>query len=294
MKLAVAGKGGVGKTTLTAWMGDHLARQGHETWLVDADTALSLGAALGLPPEAIPAPLITDEALIRERVGSGLISLSPMVADLPERLRVKAGGVNLLVMGSVAGAGGGCACEANALLKSLLAHLLMERGEWLLVDLEAGVEHLGRGTVAAVDGLIVVAEPSFRSLSVAARIAALAADLGLTRQVLVLNRAVDATLPSEIPGLPPLAAAIPPLSSLAQRQLGCPSVLGLSQRAEVDRACAAILDALAAQPVQVSQGAQAQGPRAVPSAQPSPSARAVHDAQAAPVARDAPEPQPAR
>jgi CO dehydrogenase maturation factor len=247
MKLAVAGKGGVGKTTLTAWIGDHLARQGRETWLVDADTALSLGSAIGLPPASIPSPLIRDEALIRERVGSGLLSLNPEVADLPERLRVRAGDLNLLVMGSVAGAGGGCACEANALLKTLLAHLLMDLNQWLLVDLEAGVEHLGRGTVAAVDGLIVVSEPSWRSLTVAAEIATMAADLGLTRQVLVLNRSGVQTVLPEIPGLPPLAATIPSLSSLAARQLSSPSVLDLPQRMEVDRACADILSALASQ-----------------------------------------------
>jgi len=246
LKLAVAGKGGVGKTTLTAWIGDYLARQGHATWLVDADTALSLGAALGLPPEIIPPPLILDETLIRERVGSGFINLSPYVADLPERLRVRAGDINLLVMGSVAGAGGGCACEANALLKTLLAHLLMDLNQCLIVDLEAGVEHLGRGTVAAVDGLIVVTEPSWRSMSVAAQIATMAADLGLTRQVLVLNRTSNETQLPDFPGLPPLVAAIPPLSSLAERQLTSPSVLDLPQRAEVDQVCADILKALQA------------------------------------------------
>jgi CO dehydrogenase maturation factor len=248
LKLAVAGKGGVGKTTITAWIGDYLARQGHETWLVDADTAISLGDALGLPPERIPPPLILDETLIRERVGSGFINLSPEVADLPERLRVRSGDINLLVMGSVAGAGGGCACEANALLKTLLAHLLMDLNQCLIVDLEAGVEHLGRGTVAAVDGLIVVSEPSWRSLSVAAQIAIMAADLGLTRQVLVLNRASDGTTLPDIPGLPPLAVSIPSFASLAERQLVSPSVLDLPQRAEVDQACADILKALWSKP----------------------------------------------
>lgn len=255
MKLAVAGKGGVGKTTLTAWIGDYLARQGGEPWLVDADTALSLGAALGLPPQRSPTPLVRDEALIRERIGHGFIHLNPDVADLPERLRVRLGNINLLVMGSVAGAGGGCACEANALLKSLLAHLLLDREQCLVVDLEAGVEHLGRGTVAAVDGLIVVAEPSWRSLSVAAQVATLAAELGLTRQVLVLNR-IQA--PCDLPalsGLPPLAAAIPPLSSLADRQLTSPSVLDLPQRETVDGACRAILSALEALPRPQAEGA---------------------------------------
>jgi CO dehydrogenase maturation factor len=259
MKLAVAGKGGVGKTTLTAWIGDYLARQGRETWLVDADTALSLGAALGLSPESIPAPLILDEALIRERVGSGFISLSPEVADLPERLRVRVGTINLLVMGSVAGAGRGCACEANALLKALLAHLLMDRDQCLLVDLEAGVEHLGRGTASAVDGLVVVSEPSWRSLSVAAQIAGMAADLGLTRQALVLNRSADQTILPDIPGLPPLVAVIPSLSSLVERQLASPAVLDLPQRNQVDRACADILKALGAP--DVPHASHAPGPQ---------------------------------
>lgn len=244
MKLAVAGKGGVGKTTLTAWLGDYLARQGRSPWLVDADTALSLGSALGLPAEALPTPLIQDEALIRERVGKGFINLNPDVSDLPERLRVRLGNINLLVMGSVAGAGGGCACEANALLKSLLAHLLLDRDQWLLVDLEAGVEHLGRGTVTAVDGLIVTAEPSWRSLSVAGQVATMAAELGLTRQILVLNRAPASVALPALPGLPPLAAVIPPLSSLADRQLTSPSVLGLPQHDIVDRICGTILAAL--------------------------------------------------
>lgn len=243
MKLAVAGKGGVGKTTLAAWIGDYLARCGRETWLVDADTALSLGSALGLAPESIPPPLVLDETLIRERVGSGFINLSPEVSDLPERLRVRLGKLNLLVMGSVAGAGGGCACEANALLKALLAHLLLDRNQSLIVDLEAGVEHLGRGTVAAVEGLLVVAEPSWRSLSVAAQIACMAAELGLVRQALILNRAPEGTLLPDIPGLPPLVASFPILPSLAERQLVSPSVLNLSQRDVVDRVCRDILNA---------------------------------------------------
>lgn len=261
MKLAVAGKGGVGKTTIAAWLGDHLARQGRDTWLVDADTALSLGAALGLDPAAVPAPLIGDADLIRSRVGAGMISLTPEVADLPERLCVQAGAARLLVMGSVAGAGGGCACEANALLKALVAHLVLERDQWLVVDLEAGVEHLGRGTVAGVDGLVVVSEPSFRGLSVAARVAAMAADLGLDRQVLVLNRTPPGTALPDIPGLPPLAVAIPPLPGLMARQMDNPSVLGLPEQSGIGAAMDAILAALA-----VSGRNQPQPPRCVPCA----------------------------
>lgn len=246
MKVAVAGKGGVGKTTVAAWLGDYLARRGRDVWMVDADTALSLGAAMGLAPDEVPAPLIDDAELIRQRVGVGMISLTPEVADLPERLAVRAAGMNLLVMGSVAGAGGGCACKPNALLKALIAHLVLSRDQWLVVDLEAGVEHLGRGTAAGVDGLVVVSEPSLSGLAVAARVAAMAVELGLDRQVLVLNRAApDIELP-DVPGLPVLAAAIPPVHGLGERRLTQASVLDLPERPQIDAAMAAILAALGA------------------------------------------------
>jgi len=244
MKLAVAGKGGVGKTSVTAWVGDYLARCGEEVWLVDADTALSLGQALGLAESEIPTPLIQEKELIRERVGEGLIHLNPEVQDLPERLAKQVGNLNLLVMGSIAAAGGGCACTANALLKALLAHLIIQRRQWVVVDLEAGVEHLGRGTVQFVDGLIVVSEPSLRRLQTASRISALARNMGLTRQALLINRATNDFRLPEIEGLPPLAAIIPHLSSLANRQLNSPSVLNLVERDELDHAVGQILAGL--------------------------------------------------
>ncbi|GAB7079437.1 nucleotide-binding protein [Megalodesulfovibrio paquesii] len=266
MKIAIAGKGGVGKTTLCAWLGDALARQGKDVLLVDADTALSLGQACGLAPDQLPIPLILREDLVRERIGSGMLSLTPEVSDLPDLLSVElpvqglaaeagqeatagAGRKRLLVMGSVAGAGGGCACAANALLKALLAHLVVQENVWVLVDLEAGVEHLGRGTVADVDGLVVVSEPSMRSLETAAHVGILAAELGLTRQVLALNRCSMAfalsSLPA-VPGLPRHAVAMPVHHQLAQRQLHDASVLGLAGIAELDARCGRILELLQA------------------------------------------------
>lgn len=252
MKLAIAGKGGVGKTSLTAWLGDYLARSGKEVWLVDADTALSLGAALGLAPELTPRALALEEELIRERVGdAGLISLSPKVDDLPERLRARIRSMNLLVMGSISSAGGGCACTANALLKALLAHLALEREAWLLVDLEAGVEHLGRGTIQAVDGLVVVSEPSLRSLKTAESVSRMASELGLQRQALALNRTPEHFQASDLPQgleLPPVAALVPRLASLEARQLADGRVLELPEQAELDRMCAKILETLSSQP----------------------------------------------
>ncbi|MFA4917114.1 MAG: ArsA-related P-loop ATPase [Syntrophales bacterium] len=241
MKLAVAGKGGVGKTSVTAWIGDYLARRGEDVWLVDADTALSLGQALGLPESEIPAPLIQEKDLISQRVGDSVIRLNPEVKDLPEHLAKRVQNLNLLVMGSISAAGGGCACAANALLKALLAHLIIQRKQWVIVDLEAGVEHLGRGTVKSVDGLIVVSEPSMRSLQTAAHISTMARDMGLTRQALIVNRAPNDFKLPEIDGLPPLVATIGCLPSLASRQLNASSVLNLDERDELDQAIAKVL-----------------------------------------------------
>lgn len=253
MKIAIAGKGGVGKTTIAAWLGDYLARQGKDVYLVDADTALSLGQASGLPREQLPEPLVLRTDIVKERIGDGFMHLNPDVGDLPESLAVElpgsrqngAGSKRLLVMGTVTGAGGGCACGANSLLKALLAHLVLDAREWVIVDLEAGVEHLGRGTVAAVDGLVVVSEPSRRGLDTAAVIAGLATEMGLTRKALVLNRHKgEAKLP-QIDGLPPLVATAPPLEGLLARQLESPDVLGLAEReAVIDPLCETVLAAL--------------------------------------------------
>lgn len=249
MKLAVAGKGGVGKTSVTAWLGDWLARQGRDVWLVDADTALSLGQACGLSRAELPVPLIEREDLVRERIGSGMISLSPQVADLPEALSVALPGPGpgrkrLLVMGSVSRAGGGCACAANALLKALLLHLVLERGAWVLVDLEAGVEHLGRGTVAHVDGLLVVSDPSWRGLETAAEVGRMAVGLGLASTALVINRFPGGAEPPSFPGLPERVLTLPSLDGLARRQLTSPCVLGLPEQAAIDALCSEIVTML--------------------------------------------------
>ncbi len=260
MKIAFAGKGGVGKTTLCAWLGELLAAQGNDVILVDADTALNLGQACGLSANDLPTPLIFREDMIRERIGSGFMSLNPFVADLPDSLCVELpittckdshtvqGRKRLLVMGSITGAGGGCACGANALLKALLAHLITLKNTWVLVDLEAGVEHLGRGTVADVDGLVVVSEPGYRSLETAAHVAGLAADLGLTNQVLALNRIPDAEhvldsmkLPT-LDHLPQKRVAFPMHAPLVNRQLFNPCVVGLEQKDLVEKKCRILLE----------------------------------------------------
>jgi CO dehydrogenase maturation factor len=256
MKLAFAGKGGVGKTTLAALTADYLARQGHDVWMVDADTALSLGQASGLSKADLPLPLVLREDLIRERIGTGLLDLNPEVGDLPSSLAVevplggpaasgrKGGTKRLLVMGSVTAAGGGCACEANALLKAVLAHLVLEQGSHLVVDLEAGVEHLGRGTASHVNGLVVVSEPSRRSLDTAAEISRLARDLGIPRQILALNRSPGQVPLPELAGLPADVVRIPILAGLLDRQLTDASVLALPESRAMDDLIRAMLKPL--------------------------------------------------
>lgn len=282
MKIAFAGKGGAGKTTITAWLADHLARRGENVWLVDADTALSLGQASGLDPADLPVPLAAREDLIRERIGKGYMSLNPDVSDLPMLLSVPLplggptavgtaagtapGQKRLLVMGTVPGAAGGCACAANTLLKAVLAHLIVDgsgttpggnklanvKRDWVLVDMEAGVEHLGRGTVQSVDALVVVSEPSLRALSTGAEVARLARELGISRQVLALNRAQEDDAPPNLPGLAGLPTQgqdilrVPMLEGLRRRQLTSGSVLGLPEDALIDAFCAKLVEALAA------------------------------------------------
>ncbi|QAZ67887.1 nucleotide-binding protein [Solidesulfovibrio carbinolicus] len=259
-KIAFAGKGGVGKTALAALFGDWLARSGQDVTLIDADTALSLGAACGLEPAALPASLAEREDLVRERIGDGVyLNLTPRADDLPEAIRVavpvgdgplygpRPGDKRLLVMGGVSGGGAGCACAAGHLLQAMLAHVLTARDVWTLIDCEAGVEHLGRGTVADVDALCVVSEASARSLAVAGRVAAMAGQLGLTRQVLVVtgvDQAGLAALAALPPTLPDVRVAFPFLPGLAARQATTGNVLSLPEGGLADAACAALAEAL--------------------------------------------------
>jgi CO dehydrogenase maturation factor len=253
MKIAFAGKGGVGKTSLAAWTADLLARQGKTVWMVDADTALSLGQASGLAADELPEPLARRADLVRQRIhAGGFLNLNPDVGDLPETLAVDVplggpaqngatpGRKRLIVMGALTNAGGGCACDANALLKALLAHIVMDRDEWVLVDLEAGVEHLGRGTVAHVDGLVVVSEPSMRSLMTGAEVGRMASELGLKNQVLAVNRHAGGQVP-DLPGLPQRSVRIAPLPGLMERQMTDASVLSLPEADAADAAAERIL-----------------------------------------------------
>ncbi len=214
MKLAISGKGGVGKTTLAALLAQVYADAGRDVLAVDADPAPCLAGALGFPPHLRDSlrPIAEMDALIEERTGAkpgtigGFFTLNPRVDDLPERFSVTHRGVRLLEMGSVDLGGSGCICPESAMLKTLFTHLLFRKDDVLILDMYAGVEHLGRATVDFVDAMIVVVEPTRRSLGTAAQIKKLAADIGLTRLWLVGNKVRDeeeaAFLAAETPGLP--------------------------------------------------------------------------------------------
>jgi CO dehydrogenase maturation factor len=216
MKLAISGKGGVGKTTLSALLAQVYADAGRDVLAVDADPAPCLAGALGFADDlrARLHPIAEMDDLIEERTGAkpgtvgGFFTLNPRVDDIPERFSVKQRGVRLLEMGSVDLGGSGCICPESAMLKTLFTHLLFRKDDVLILDMYAGVEHLGRATVDFVDAMIVVVEPTRRSLGTAAQIKKLAADIGLKRLWLVGNKVRNedeiAFLNAETPGLPVL------------------------------------------------------------------------------------------
>lgn len=214
MKIAITGKGGVGKTTLSALLAQAYADSGRQVLAVDADPSPCLAGALGFPSElrARLSPISEMDELIYERTGAkpgttgGFFTLNPRVDDIPDNFSVSHRNVRLLEMGAVDIGGTGCICPESALLKTLFTHLLFRKDDVLLLDMYAGVEHLGRATVDFVDAMLVVVEPTRRSLGTAAQIKKLAHDIGLTRLWLVGNKVRDpeeaAFLEAETPGLP--------------------------------------------------------------------------------------------
>jgi len=189
MKIAVSGKGGVGKTTVCALLARYVSQKGQRVIAVDADPDANLAACLGHPDPQGIAPLSSFEKLIEERVGGGgVIRLNPKVDDLVDKVGTEIDGIKLMALGTIPKGGGGCFCSPSALLKAFLIHVLTQPDEWVLLDMEAGLEHLGRGTSSGVDGLVIVVEPAPRSLETAVRIRALARDLGIKKLWAVANK----------------------------------------------------------------------------------------------------------
>ncbi|OGN98931.1 MAG: carbon monoxide dehydrogenase [Chloroflexi bacterium RBG_13_51_52] len=194
MKIAISGKGGVGKTLLAAFLSQTFASAGYSVIAIDADPDANLAATLGFrnPEKITPISELND--LIEERVGvrpgtsGSFFKLNPKVDDLPEKYSVKIDGIRIMSMGRIKRGGTGCYCSEGALLQALVSHLLLQRDEVVILDMEAGIEHLSRGTIKAVDKLIIVVEPGRRSLETASTIKKLAQDLGLNNIAVVGNK----------------------------------------------------------------------------------------------------------
>jgi CO dehydrogenase maturation factor len=196
MKIAISGKGGVGKTTLAGVMARILAAEGKKVLAIDADPDSNLASAIGLDKEALAklSPIASMTSLVEERTGAkkgtfgSMIKLNPKVDDLPDEIGVVYQGVKLLLLGCIPQGGGGCFCPENVLLKNLVRHLLVQREEALIIDMEAGLEHLGRGSTGYVDALIIVVEPGQRAINTAKQIKKLGEDLHIEKIMIVGNK----------------------------------------------------------------------------------------------------------
>lgn len=195
LKLAIGGKGGVGKTTVSALLARCFAADSNNNVIaIDADPVSNLAAGLGIDEREPITPIAELRDLIAERTGAqpgtmgGFFTLNPKVDDIPERFSRERDNVRLLVMGTVQQGGSGCICPESAILKALMTHLVFVRKDIVLMDMEAGVEHLGRATSAAVDALVIVVNPGARSRLAAEKIRKLGTDIGIKRIVVLGNR----------------------------------------------------------------------------------------------------------
>jgi len=197
MKIAVSGKGGVGKTLVAGALAYSFAKKGFKTIAIDADPSPNLALTLGVPLEKAReiVPISENRPLIESKTGtefSGVYRLSFAVDDVVRDFSVETPyGVNLVVMGTVKSMGSGCTCSANAVIRALLRYLIVERDEAVVVDMEAGIEHLGRGTARHVDMMLVVTDPTVKSLEIAKRIYNLAEDAGIKQIFLVGNKVAN-------------------------------------------------------------------------------------------------------
>ncbi len=190
LKIAISGKGGVGKTTLSGTLARLLARKGYDVLAIDADPSMNLASALGIKER--PRPLTEFKELIDERAGgpAGVFKLNPRVDDIVEKFGVTGpDNVKLLVLGTVERGGSGCMCPASSFLKALLRHVILKINSVVILDMEAGVEHLGRGTTRGIDIMLIVVEPGARSIETAGRIVELARQIDIQKFGAVINKA---------------------------------------------------------------------------------------------------------
>jgi len=200
MKLAISGKGGTGKSTLAAALALLMAQSGRAVLAVDADPDANLADALGISAEQQKriVTIARQKALIERRTGAKvgqygqMFKLNPEVSDIASRYAYSHRGVGLLVLGAVARGGAGCACPENVLLRALVTDIVLHRDEALVMDMEAGIEHLGRATARGVDLMLVVVEPGQRAIDSAFRIARMAGQVGIRNVRAVANKVTSA------------------------------------------------------------------------------------------------------
>jgi CO dehydrogenase maturation factor len=192
MKIAISGKGGVGKTTLAGTLARLFARDGYNVLAIDADPSMNLGSALGI--KALPRPVTEHKDLVQERAGMpmGMFKMNPKVVDVVSMCGCTGpDNVKLVVMGTIDSGGSGCMCPANAFVKALIRHVITREKDLVIMDMEAGIEHLGRGTARGVDAMIAVVEPGMRSIETVQRIKQLGEQIGISRYFAVINKTDD-------------------------------------------------------------------------------------------------------
>lgn len=197
MKIAITGKGGVGKTTFSSTLARLYADEGRTVLAADVDPDANLGLALGFSEEEVNSivPISKMRDLVEERTGANnankFFKLNPQVSDIPDKFSKEINGVKLLVMGTVETGGSGCVCPEHVMLKSILSSLVLRKDDVIIMDMEAGLEHLGRGTTSFMDRFIVVIEPGARSIQTYHKVKELAKDLGITQVSVVANKVRD-------------------------------------------------------------------------------------------------------
>jgi len=201
MKYAVTGKGGTGKTTIAGILAHLFTEDGYQVLAVDADPDANLASAIGIPADDLDSitPISKQSKLVTERTGAKpqeygqLFRLNPRVSDIPDAFCLEHKGIKLLVLGAVQKGGAGCACPENVLLRSLLSEIVLNRDEVVIVDMEAGIEHLGRATSRSIDKMLIVVESGSRSISTAKSIMRLAQDIEIKSFGIIGNKVQDKT-----------------------------------------------------------------------------------------------------
>jgi len=199
MKLAITGKGGTGKSTIAGILTHYYKNDGYKVLAVDADPDANLASAIGIPAKKASSiiPISEQRKLIKERTGANpgqfgqLFKMNPTVHDIPDEFCIDYQGIKLLVMGAIRKGGSGCACPENVLLRSLLSEIILNRDEVIIVDMEAGIEHLGRATAGSIDKMIIIVEPGSRSISTAKTIMRMAKEIAIQSLVIVGNKIQD-------------------------------------------------------------------------------------------------------